>query len=315
MMFSKIITLSLNPALDVTLWTETLMPDSDNIVQDERYDAAGKAVNVSRTLRYYDVDNLAIVLAGCHNLHRYEQQLRNERVHYRIITIEGYIRENISIVQPDRTVTRLLREGFYVEYEAVDEIQKVLTESVEAGSLVVISGSLPKGINSRIFKQICAHIHSLGAKIALDTSSLVQEDIYEIKPWAIKPNYAELCGIVGRKMVNWKEMVEIGRDMNAHGVEHCIISVGQEGLMYVGHDRAIRAEVPEIDVVSSVGAGDSALAGFIMSMQQGRDLENCVRMATAFGTAACLTDGTNPPARLATANILQQVKLREMDLA
>ena len=58
-MFSKIITLSLNPALDLTLWTDTLMPDSDNVVQDERYDAAGKAVNVSRTLRYYDVDNLA----------------------------------------------------------------------------------------------------------------------------------------------------------------------------------------------------------------------------------------------------------------
>ncbi len=313
-MFSKIITLSLNPALDLTLWTDTLMPDSDNVVQDERYDAAGKAVNVSRTLRYYDVDNLAIVLAGCHNLHRYEQQLRNERVHYRIITIDGYIRENISIVQPDRTVTRLMREGFYVEYQAVDEILQVLTETVEQNSLVAISGSLPKGINPKVFKEICAHISGLGAKIALDTSSLVREDIYEIRPWVIKPNYAELCGIVGKKRVNWKEMVEIGREMNAHGVEHCIVSAGQEGLLYVGGGRAIRAEVPEVDVVSSVGAGDSALAGFIMMLQQERDLDSSVRLAAAFGTAACLTDGTNPPAKLATANILQQVKLREMEL-
>lgn len=313
-MFSKIITLSLNPAIDVTLWTQTLKPDEDNIVEDEQYDAAGKAMNVSRALRYYGVDSTALVLAGRHNLHRYEERLRAEKVNYRLVTVDGYIRENISIVQPDRSVTRLMREGFCVEYEAVDEIKAQLSQMVTEGALVVISGKLPRGISPKVLKMICGHIASLGGRIALDTSTLTLEDFYEIKPWIIKPNYAEACQLAGEELASEKALEDFGREVNAHGIDNCLISLGGEGLIHTCAESVTRVLVPSVDVISAVGAGDCTLAGFIMSVQQGLSVERCLRVAAAFGTAACLTEGTNPPPKLATANIIQQLKLKKLPL-
>lgn len=308
-MFSKIVTLSLNPALDVTLWTDKLKNDAENPVLDEQYDAAGKAMNVSRALRYYGVDSFALVLAGNHNLHRYEQRLIAEKVHYKIIPVEGYTRENISIVQPDRTVTRLLREGFCIEYETVDEIKEQLDQVVIEGSLVVISGTLPRGVSPTVLKMICRHIDGLGGRIALDPSGLELTDIYEIRPWVIKPNYTEACQLVGRELNSAALLAEFGQTVNQHGIEHCIVSLSHEGLIHTCAGGVMRVQVPTVDVITSVGAGDCTLAGFIMSVQQELPLERCMRVAAAFGTAACLTEGTNPPPKLATANILQQIKL------
>lgn len=311
-MFTKIVTLSLNPAIDVTLWTEALKTDEENPVIDEQYDAAGKAMNVSRTLRYYNTDSFALVLAGCHNLHRYEQRLIAEKVHYKIITVDGYIRENISIVQPDRTVTRLLREGFCVEYETVDEIKEQLSQVVIPNSLVVLSGKLPRGISPTVLKMICRHIDALGARISLDTSTLELKDIYEIKPWVIKPNYQEACMMTGRELNSQELLAEFCRDANRNGIEHCLVSLGPEGLIHGCDAGVTRVLVPSVDVISAVGAGDSLLAGFIMSVQQELPMERCLRVAAAFGTAACLTEGTNPPPKLATANIMQQLELRRV---
>ncbi|MEG2087716.1 MAG: 1-phosphofructokinase family hexose kinase [Angelakisella sp.] len=308
-MFSKIITLSLNPAIDVTLWTQTLQPDEDNLVEGEQYDAAGKAMNVSRVLRYYGLDSTALVLAGRHNLYRYEQRLKAEKVNYKLITIDGYIRENLSIVQPDRTVTRLMREGFCVEYETVEEIKTQLTEVVEPNALVVISGKLPRGISPTVLKMICRHITQLGGKISLDTTSLELEDILEIRPWVMKPNYQEFCQLAGRELSSINDMVALGRQINAKGVENCLVSLGPEGILYTSDSGVFRVQVPAVDVISSVGSGDCTLAGFIMSVQQELPLERCLKVAAAFGTAACLTEGTNPPPKLATANILQQLKV------
>lgn len=311
-MFGKIITLSLNPAIDVTLWTDTLKTDDENPVIDEQYDAAGKAMNVSRALRYYGVDSLALVLAGCHNLHRYEERLKAEKVNYRLIMVDGYIRENISIVQPDRTVTRLLREGFCVEYETVDQIKEELTKVVTPDSLVVISGKLPRGISPTVLKMICGHVDRLGGKIALDTSNITVEDIYEIKPWVMKPNYEEACQMSNSELCHKEALVEFGFEANRHGIEHCIVSLGDEGFIHTSDGNATLVQVPMVDVMSSVGAGDCLLAGFIMSAQQLLPLESCLKVAAAFGTAACMTEGTNPPPKLATANIMQQVRCRKI---
>lgn len=311
-MFNKIITLSLNPAIDVTLWTDTLQANEDNLVTGEQYDAAGKAMNVTRTLRYYGVDSEALVLAGCHNLHRYEERLKAEKINYRLITIDGYIRENLSVVLPDRSVTRLLREGFTVEYQAVEEIQKQLAEMIVENSLVVISGKLPKGISPTVLKMIARHITSLGARISLDTSSVALTDFYEIKPWVMKPNYQEACQMAGRELSTKELLVEFGREANAHGIEHCIVSLGAEGLVHTAGGVATHVQVPNIDVISSVGAGDCSLAGFIMATQQGLPLDRTLTMTAAFGTSACLTEGTNPPPKLATANIMQKVQLRPL---
>lgn len=307
-MFKRIIALSLNPALDVTLWVDHLNPNTENTVVEEGYEAAGKAVNVSRALHAYGVPCRSIVLAGKFNRDRFEGRLQQEGVNYRLVEVEGYTRENITILQSDGRATRLLRQGFAVPHEALEEVEKLLEQEVVENSLVIISGSLPKGISPRILRQICQKIVRSGGKIALDVTPLTDGDLEEIRPWAIKPNRAECCDFAGRDLQTSEEMIAYAQSLNARGVEHCLISLDREGLVYVGGEQVIRVEVPEVDVVSHVGAGDSCFAGFIAGMNQGFPLEKCVRTAAAMGTASCLREGAEPPTKIATANILLQLQ-------
>ncbi len=312
-MFNKIVTLSLNPAIDATLWIDKLESEGENVVSAERYDAAGKAMNVSRALRYYGVDSTALVLAGRYNLERYESRLRAEKVNYHMVLIDDYIRENISIVQENKSMTRIMRPGFCVKYEAVDEINDELAKLVDEDTVVVISGSLPRGISPEVLRMICDRITSLGGKVSLDTASVSLKDIQNIKPYIVKPNYLEACALLGKENCTISELVELGKTLNADGIEHVLISLSADGMLYIGEEKALHVHVPVVTVVSSIGAGDCALAGFLLSVKKGGTIMQSIAMAAAMGTATCLTEGTNPPPKLATANILQQLDITEVE--
>ncbi len=311
-MFDHIITLSLNPAIDATLWVEGIQTGADNAVLSEKYESAGKAMNVSRALRIYGVESLALVLAGAHN--RYEDPLKREGIRYTILPVPGYTRENIAIVEESRTVTRFLREGFTVPYEAVEELLLLLGREVRERTLVVISGTLPAGISDQILLDICLAIRERGGLVALDTSArFTLEEIGRFTPWLIKPNRKELEEMARRELPGTPEIVDFCRELTGRGVCHCLVSMGDSGILYAGAEGVYQVMVPNVSVVSAVGSGDYCLAGFVLGQATKKGLVQSLKTAASFGTAACLTEGTSPPTPLATANILNQVLLEKLD--
>ncbi len=313
-MFDHIITLSLNPAIDATLWVEGIQTGADNAVLSEKYESAGKAMNVSRALRIYGVESLALVLAGAHNRERYEEPLKREGIRYTILPVPGYTRENIAIVEESRTVTRFLREGFTVPYEAVEELLHLLGREVRERTLVVISGTLPAGISDQILLDICLAIRERGGLVALDTSArFTLEEIGRFTPWLIKPNRKELEEMARRELPGTPEIVDFCRELTGRGVCHCLVSMGDSGILYAGAEGVYQVMVPNVSVVSAVGSGDYCLAGFVLGQATKKSLVQSLKTAASFGTAACLTEGTSPPTPLATANILNQVLLEKLD--
>ena len=313
-MFDHIITLSLNPAIDATLWVEGIQTGADNAVLSEKYESAGKAMNVSRALRIYGVESLALVLAGAHNRERYEEPLKREGIRYTILPVPGYTRENIAIVEESRTVTRFLREGFTVPYEAVEELLLLLGRGVRERTLVVISGTLPAGISDQILLDICLAIRERGGLVALDTSArFTLEEIGRFTPWLIKPNRKELEEMARRELPGTPEIVDFCRELTGRGVCHCLVSMGDSGILYAGAEGVYQVMVPNVSVVSAVGSGDYCLAGFVLGQATKKSLVQSLKTAASFGTAACLTEGTSPPTPLATANILNQVLLEKLD--
>ncbi len=313
-MFDHIITLSLNPAIDATLWVEGIQTGADNAVLSEKYESAGKAMNVSRALRIYGVESLALVLAGAHNRERYEEPLKREGIRYTILPVPGYTRENIAIVEESRTVTRFLREGFTVPYEAVEELLLLLGREVRERTLVVISGTLPAGISDQILLDICLAIRERGGLVALDTSArFTLEEIGRFTPWLIKPNRKELEEMARRELPGTPEIVDFCRELTGRGVCHCLVSMGDSGILYAGAEGVYQVMVPNVSVVSAVGSGDYCLAGFVLGQATKKSLVQSLKTAASFGTAACLTEGTSPPTPLATANILNQVRLEKLD--
>lgn len=313
-MFEKIVTLSLNPAIDATLWVDSFELGGDNTVTAERYDAAGKAMNVSRALHFYGTDNLAIVVAGKHNLEKYERQLRNEKVNYKIIQQDGFIRENITLMQANTPVTRILRHGVTIESETVVKIKEELTKVVDDKTIVVISGTMPKGITPMVLRLICSHIKSLGGLISLDSASASMDDLKEIQPFIVKPNYDEACALLGCENATQSQLVDLAVQINELGVKHVLISLSGDGMIYSNDEgERLHVAVPDVKVVSAVGAGDFALAGFILQMHMGTNASKNIKTAAAMGTATCLTDATFPPQKLTTAKIMQEVRITEIE--
>ena len=313
-MFKRVVALALNPSLDTTLWIDHFDFSEENMVKEERIDASGKAVNLARTFKYYGVPSSLILLIGQFNKHDFLAQLDRENIVYKAIEVEGNTRENISIVQKDRSVTRIIRRGFAVPYEALEEVKEQLAACVDSETLVMISGALPDGVSPRSLRNLCDHIHKLGGSITLDSRSISLEDICTIKPWAIKPNRAEFEHMVGRPMESREEIAQEARKLVEAGVEYCLVSLGGEGLLCVSREGAHFVGAPSVEVRSAVGSGDSALAGFVKSMMAGRGLENGLKAAVTFGTAACMVDGTQPPRKLTVCNLLNQVEVTELSV-
>ena len=311
-MFRRVLALALNPSVDLTLWVDTFVPHCENQVQEERHEAAGKAVNVARALQAYGVPCRCIMLAGKENRPQLEARLQQEGLDYRLVEVAGYTKENITIVHGDGRATRLLRQGFSVPYEALEEIQNMLASEVTQGTLVVISGQMPKGVTPRLLQNLCQTIVQAGGQVALDSASVSQEDLEQIRPWAIKPNRKELCLYAGRDLTSKEEMVAYAQSLNAKGIEHCLVSLDREGLLYTGEGEALWIEVPEVSLVSQVGSGDNCLAGFIAGMNQGFSVEKSVCTAAAMGTASCLREGASPATKIATANILLQLQCHHL---
>ena len=168
---------------------------------------------------------------------------------------------------------------------------------------MVISGTLPAGISDSVLKGICLAIREKGGVLALDTSARFSlEDMAEISPWLIKPNREELEALAHRELPTTQDVVEFCRQLEGCGVRHCLVSMGDSGILYTGEEGVYQVMVPNVNVVSAVG-----LAGFVLSQATGKDLVRSLKTAASFGTAACLTEGTSPPTCIATANILQQV--------
>lgn len=311
-MFEKIIVLALDPSMETTLRVERLVGGQSNAVAGESRDLSGRAAGVMRVLWDYRIKPTMVLLAGARNRLALEDCLAEEQWPHVLVEVEGYTREDIAVVAPGAPATQLCRQGFAVPYEALEALREQLDKLVTAQTLVVITGKLPTGISPRLLQQICGWITAAGAKVALDIPCLGEEDLAAIRPWLVKPNREEINKLAKRQMSDVDELLAYGASLVDMGVEHCLISMERDGLMYLGRDTAWEVQVPDVDVVSQAGVGDSCFAGFIVAIQQELPLERAVKMAAAMGTAACLRPGNIPPKHLVTANLLMQSQAKQL---
>ncbi|MEK6631724.1 MAG: hexose kinase, partial [Nitrospirota bacterium] len=156
---------------------------------------------------------------------------------------------------------------------------------------VVVSGSLPRGVPSDAYRQIIALVQSRGARAVLDADGPCLKSGLRAKPFAIKPNVNELRRLTGKPLGSEAAILRAVEPVHHAGVEVVIVSRGSNGILLIGPQERYRATPPPVTVRSTVGAGDSAVAGFVFTHASGKGLEECARIATAAGTAATLAPG------------------------
>ena len=287
-----IYTITLNPALDHFIEVKGLTVDDANRVKGECLYAGGKGIDVSRALRHLGGDSMALGFIGGHNGRTMIELLKAEGVICYFTPITRETRRDIIVcTRRPRTQTMLNAPGPVVTrvewYAFLTHLR--LLDLREA--YVVVSGSLPRGGPADAYHQIITLVQKLGARAILDADGPCLREGLKAKPFAIKPNLNELRRAVKKPLRTDAEIVAAAAALNRSGVEVVLVSCGRRGLFVVSDDVRIRAVPPIVTVKSTVGAGDSAVAGFVFGHAGGKSLDECARFAAAAGTAATLASG------------------------
>ncbi len=302
----KIFTITLNPAFDVHLGVESFKLHAENYAHSVAKHAGGKGVNISRALKNFGVENTALLVLGKSGSEEYLESLKKDGLLCRTIMTKGLVRENITLHTSDGE-TRISAEGFEISESILDELFGIIKNECDENAIVTFTGRLPKGISTEKAAEFLVKIKGLGAKIIVDCNSFSKNELFRIKPFLIKPNEQEIAQLTKEKAESTRDALKLAEELCGRGIENVIVSLGEQGFSYCNQNHKFVISVPKVEVVSTIGAGDSLIAGFIAGMTNGFGVEDALRLAAAFGTAACLTEGTNPPKKTEIDKIFERV--------
>ena len=303
---SEITTLTLNPAYDIHVNIDTFVLHRENIAQSQTRDIGGKGINISRALNENTISNTAILILGKDNSGDFKDGLKREGLDCKIIECDGRIRENITLHPSDGKETRLSFKGFSCDASLLAEVEKLIPNS----GIVTFTGSLPEGITAKDAEAFLMRLKQREIKLVIDSKSVTLEMLRRVKPWLIKPNSEEIEAYFGGKMSE-DELYNKALELNKDGIENVMISLGGDGAILASDGKIYRAFVPKINVRSTIGAGDSSIAGFIAA---GGDSKTRLKTAVSYGSAACLSDGTKPPLCTDIEKIYAGVRINRVNL-
>jgi 6-phosphofructokinase 2 len=285
-------TITLNPALDRTLWVEKIQPDESNRIEKEQRYAGGKGIDVSKVLTSLDVSNKALGFVGGFAGEELEGRLLNEGISCDFIRISGETRTNIIVNDMSTGMQTIFNaSGPEIKpYELMKMIHKV--EKLEKPDIVIISGSLPPGVHPEIYRKIIEIAKNKEAKVILDTDGDALKVGIQGLPDIIKPNVHELSRLVDMKLITMNEIIRAAQSVHKQGVGIVLVSMGAKGILLFSRKERYLASPPKVKVKNTIGAGDSAVAGFVYGLVRGKSLKKALINAVAAGTATTLRPGT-----------------------
>ncbi len=306
----KCITLTLNPAFDKHCFVKDLKLGHEHLAESDLSDAGGKGVNISRALLVNSVSSNAVIVLGKENKTSFCSALDADNMEYTPVTIEGKVRENLTIHTESGVETRISFKGFNADDSLLDEVYSIIENELTTDTIFTFTGSAPVGISIEGINRFLNKITEKGAKIVIDSKSFkTLEEIVALKPWLIKPNGEEISEYLGRDITSHEEILEVASSLYNQGVENVMISLGEKGAMLVCESGAYIGTPPEITAKSTIGAGDSSIAGFISAVMQGKSAPDALKTSVAYGTSACLREGTLPPLPQDVEKILKEVEI------
>ncbi|WP_210642812.1 1-phosphofructokinase [Pseudomonas sp. Tri1] len=309
---AKILTLTLNPALDLTVELARLEPGQVNRSDAMHAHAAGKGVNVAQVLA--DLGHTLTVsgFLGEDNAQMFEALFIQRGFVDAFIRVPGETRSNIKLAEQDGRITDLNGPGPVVDEAAQQALLERLEQIAPGHDVVVVAGSLPRGVSPQWLQALITRLKKLGLNVALDTSGEALRVALAAGPWLIKPNTEELADALGCEVVSELAQAQAAQRLHAQGIEHVVISHGADGVNWFSVGSALHASPPKVSVASTVGAGDSLLAGMLHGLLSADTPEQTLRTATAIAAMAVTQIGFGIHDTALLASLEQGVRVRPL---
>ncbi|WP_248918726.1 1-phosphofructokinase [Pseudomonas entomophila] len=308
---AKILTLTLNPALDITVSLNHLRPGQVNRSQAQYSHAAGKGLNVAQVLADLGHDVTVGGFLGHDNLQPFEALIERRGFTDCFVRVPGETRSNIKLVEADGRVTDINGQGPQVDEAAQADLLGKLAQVAPGHDAVVVAGSLPRGISPQWLRALLDTLKAQGLKVALDSSGEALRAGLQAKPWLVKPNTEELGDVLGLPVNTLAEQRAAAHSLLATGIEHVVVSQGEQGVSWFARGLALHAQPPRVQIASTVGAGDSLVAGMVHGLLQHEPAMDTLRRATAIAAQAVTQVGFGIDDRDQLARLQAGVQLTE----
>lgn len=305
----NIYTITLNPAYDMYALADSVSVGHENLVEIISRDIGGKGLNISRALMALGTQSVAVLLVGEDNSDEFKSTLCAEGINALILELAGRIRENLTVRDAHGKETRISFKGFSVSEEILNELDKRL--DITESDVVAFCGRIPDGMGK---ESVISHLLSLkarGARLLIDSKSFSRNDLSRLMPWLVKPNEEEITEYVGKDVSTVEDAISAAKSLIGFCSENVIVSLGSRGAVLAGANDSnfYYAAPPKIEPLSTIGAGDCLLSGFLHALKQGMPYSEALKTAVATGSAACLTQGTKPPQKALVEKIIREVTL------
>jgi len=289
-----IVTLTMNPAVDKSTTTDRLTPEKKLRCSTLIIEAGGGGINVSKAIRKLGGETLAVFPNGGMNGKILENCLNEQQIKFKTLPIQGETRENIVVTETSTNAQfRFVMPGQELNDDIVKAVVDLLSSLPTPPTILVASGSLPPGIANDFYGRIGKVANRLNAKYIVDTSGeplqlAVQEGVY-----LLKPNLSELSKLAGKEKLELNEVDDAAMEVIARGkCEIIVVSLGPSGALFVTKNGYEHVPAPMVKKNTTVGAGDSMVAGMAWMISQGKSWREIVRFGVACGTAATMNTGT-----------------------
>ncbi|MFE4637982.1 1-phosphofructokinase [Streptomyces sp. NPDC056773] len=288
-----ILTVTPNPSLDRTYEVPALDRGEVLRASGDRVDPGGKGVNVSRAVAAAGVRTTAVMPLGGAPGTMIAELLGAQGVDVTAVSITGQTRSNISLAEPDGTLTKINAAGPALTAEESALLLETVRTCSGGAAWIACCGSLPRGLGPEWYAEIVTRAHAAGARIALDTSGPALLAALPARPDVIKPNASELAAAVGRPLATVGDVLKAAEELRARGAAAVLASLGADGQLLVSEEGAYYGTAAVSTVRSNVGAGDASLAGFLIAGGTG---PAALASALAHGAAAVQLPGSAMPA-------------------
>ena len=310
----KIMTVTLNPAVDKTYTTQGVIVGNVNRMRTVMKIAGGKGVNVTKILRQYGCEVAATGFLGGYSGRFIEEELQKRGAECHFVHVAGETRSNMNILADDGYVTEILEPGPVISDQERELFLKQYDKLLSECGLVILSGSVAQGVNADIYETLIMRASALSVPVYLDSSGESLRLGMRAKPQLIKPNWRELEYVMGHRIVNREEIIDSAKLLRGEGIPRVIVSMGNKGLLSVTGRGVLYARVTVEEPVNTVGCGDSVVASYAMSHVLGETEEKAIIRACAVSAANATTvESANIPLETAE-DLMNKIILEKMDV-
>lgn len=280
-----IYTITFNPAIDYIVEVDKFEKNEINRTKSELILPGGKGINVSIVLKNLEIDSTALGFIAGFTGKEIEKRLIDSKINTDFIELEeGFSRINTKIVSDKETAVN--GNGPTIKQTDIDKLFEKIN-NIKTGDILVLSGSIPKTISSKIYENICEHLQNKGIKIIVDATGNLLLNVLKYNPFLIKPNRHELGEIFNVEIDNKEKAIEYGKKLQDLGAKNVLISMGGMGAVLIDENKQdYYSKAPGGTRVNTVGAGDSMVAGFIAGYLKNNDYNEAFKMGVATGSAS-----------------------------